>query len=309
MRITVPTVRHRMLLLTTGLLLGVVGCASRTLEAPSDQVRTAQIATADGTRDYSLYLPRDFDPQQPHPLLVALHGGWGTGAALARQSGLNRLADRYGYVIAYPDGLKLSWNAGHCCGWAADHGVDDVGFIRAMIARIRSEYVIAPGQTYGTGFSNGAMLLHRIACDAPGTFDAIAPVSGGPMIDRCIDRSGVTALLIQGRDDPRIPWNGGMFDGSYRPAMAEVVTMLRQRNGCAQEPQIPAADAPATCSTAPACRRALEWCGVAGVGHQWPGGQTLLPALLGANSDAFDATAAIGAFLERQRAGRNAAQR
>src|SRR3546814_16806959 len=82
--------------------------------------------------------------------------------------------------------------------------IDDVGFVRAVIADVKHRYKIDATRIYGPGFSNGAMLLHRIACDAPDTFAAIAPVSGGPMVSPCNERRPIPALLTPGRVDPSI---------------------------------------------------------------------------------------------------------
>jgi polyhydroxybutyrate depolymerase len=43
----------------------------------------------------------------------------------------------------------------------------------------------------------------------------------------------------------------------------------------------------------------VSWCGLAGVGHQWPGGRTLLPGLLGQNTTQFNASEVIVRFFQR----------
>src|SRR3546814_3263586 len=87
-------------------------------------------------------------------------------------------SDLHDFIVVYPDGVGRAWNAGSCCAKPMKEKIDDVGFVRAVIADVKHRYKIDATRIYGTGFSNGAMLLHRIACDAPDTFAAIAPVSG-----------------------------------------------------------------------------------------------------------------------------------
>ena len=50
------------------------------------------------------------------PLVVVLHGARGTAADMRANLGWDALADREGLVVAYPDGLDRTWNAGRCCG-------------------------------------------------------------------------------------------------------------------------------------------------------------------------------------------------
>ncbi|WP_282707016.1 alpha/beta hydrolase family esterase [Sinimarinibacterium sp. CAU 1509] len=263
-------------------------------------MRSSTLSTADGVRSYRIFIPPGYSAQRPMPLVVALHGGLGSGEIMAEQTGFNRVAEARGFLVAYPDGIGRTWNAGRCCGPAMEKRIDDVGFVRAVIAQVRRDYAVDTAHIFGTGFSNGAMLLHRIACEAPDTFSAIAPVSGGIMLSPCAARSGVSALLIQGRDDPRIPWNGGVFDDSYRPSMADVVNSLAQRNGCGAGEQVIEQKGAVSCSARSSCRETLQWCGLAGVGHQWPGGATYLPRLLGQNTATWDASRAIGQFFGTQ---------
>jgi polyhydroxybutyrate depolymerase len=253
-------------------------------------------------RTYRIYRPASVG-SKPVPLVVALHGGFGTGQNMEDQTGFDALADRYGFIVVYPDGVRRAWNAGTCCATPMKEKIDDVGFVRAVIAEVESRYPIDRTRVYGTGFSNGAMLLHRIACEAPDTFVAIAPVSGGPMVSTCNERTPIPTLLIQGIADPRIPWNGGVFDGSYRPSIKDIVSRFGKRNECStQEQQTYDADG-VQCHTLGGCRSGDEvsWCGLTGAGHQWPGGKTYVKFLLGANNERFNASQKIWTFFTKYR--------
>lgn len=249
-------------------------------------------------RTYRIYRPASVG-SKPVPLVVALHGGFGTGQNMEDQTGFDALADRYGFIVVYPDGVRRAWNAGTCCATPMKEKIDDVGFVRAVIAEVESRYPIDRTRVYGTGFSNGAMLLHRIACEAPDTFTAIAPVSGGPMVDQCDLRRPIPTLLIQGKADPRIPWNGGVFEGSYRPSIASIVKSFAQRNHCSADETTTYDSDGVECRTLRGCSSGDEvsWCGLDGVGHQWAGGKTYLKMLLGANNDRFSASQRIWSFF------------
>ena len=69
------------------------------------------------------------------PVLVALHGGGGmaNGAQFADGTGLSAEGARRGYVVLAPDALGANWNDGRP---ELAAGIDDVGFIRAMIAEV-----------------------------------------------------------------------------------------------------------------------------------------------------------------------------
>ncbi|WP_252406503.1 hypothetical protein, partial [Acinetobacter pittii] len=77
-------------------------------------------------------------------MLVVLHGSRGDGAQMRRISGygFDRLAAQEGFLVAYPDGFEGHWND---CRKAASYSarlrdVDDVAFLRALVARLAQEY-------------------------------------------------------------------------------------------------------------------------------------------------------------------------
>lgn len=251
-------------------------------------------------RSYLLYVPKSYQGK-PMPLLVALHGGWGTGENMEEVSGFDRVADARGVIVAYPDGISRAWNAGTCCAKPMEKGVNDVAFMANLIADVKTKVAIDGQRVYGAGFSNGAMMVHRVACEQPDIFTAIASVAGGIMTPSCKPARGTPTLLIQGRDDPRIPWDGGSVEDSFRPAVKDVVGMLAARNHCSTEGTVSLQKGAATCTTLKGCAGGndVQWCGLAGVGHQWPGGKTLLPRLLGKNTDDYNAATQIVDFFLR----------
>lgn len=259
-----------------------------------------ELEHAGRTRSYDIYVPASA-PAKNRTAVLGLHGGFGTGALFAKQAKLKRAADKHGYVLILPDGYMRSWNAGTCCGGAKKKQVDDVGFIKTLVKKVSKDYCINPKKVAATGFSNGAMLTHRLRCEAPGLLAAIAPVSGGPMIKRaqCSAAKATPALLMQGRDDPRIFWDGGVFDGSYRPSMKEVVELISSPNGCSANSQ-KALTGARGCETRQCGKAALRWCGVAKVGHQWPGGKTYMESRLGPNRKDVNATNTIFEFFAEQ---------
>jgi polyhydroxybutyrate depolymerase len=266
-------------------------------------------------RTYRLYLPSNYDPSKPLPLVIALHGGFGTGAIMEKQTRLDTLADGARFIVAYPDGFKRSWNAGdQCCDPARKQHVDDIGFMRDLIAKIGSDYKVDPARVYGTGFSNGGMLLHYIACEAPDVFTAIAIHSGTLQNSSCSGRGRVPVLMIHGRKDPRIPWNGGSTrtggwsDVTYRRPFMEMAKQVAARNGCSSAESVTYQTSPATCETFQGCgANETTWCGLDDVGHQWAGSEAMMPMMLGPSTTRFNASNMIWQFFSRHRRGQQTA--
>jgi len=272
---------------------------TQSAEAAASGSQEFELIHQDQERSYRLYVPAA-PSAQPRPLIIALHGGFGTGKSLEELTGLDLTAGNAGYLVAYPDGVGRSWNAGSCCNPSMKKGVDDVGFLRAMVADIGRRTPVDTKRVYGTGFSNGAMMVHRVACEAPDLFAAIAVSAGGIMINICDAKRPMPALLIQGRADPRIPWDGGLFEGNYRPPVREIFTRLATRNQCAAA-ETTAQHGVASCVTRRGCAANAEvtLCGLEGVGHQWAGGKELLPRLLGKGTRDYSATEELVRFFSR----------
>jgi poly(3-hydroxybutyrate) depolymerase len=118
--------------------------ATRCPSRARDHQRHAQEALAAGPagrgtrRTFLVYRPAILPAAAP--LVVMLHGGFGTGAQAEKSYHWDTEADRAHFVVAYPDGLDRAWNTGGgCCGVPGRNNADDVGFITAMISAIEHE--------------------------------------------------------------------------------------------------------------------------------------------------------------------------
>jgi polyhydroxybutyrate depolymerase len=174
-------------------------------------------------RTYLLHLPRNYHAQKAWPVVLVLHGAFGTAGRMERESGFSELADRAGFVVAYPNGIGLfghlqHWNAGHCCGLAEMERVNDVGFLRYVVHEVSSRVHIDRQRLYVVGYSNGAMLAYRFASENSESVAAVGVVAGslGSSEDqgrgRCWigpPRTGVPLIAIHGRDDETVPLAGG----------------------------------------------------------------------------------------------------
>ena len=268
------------------------------------------------SRSYIVHVPPK--ALAPAPLVVSLHGGGGNAESQQKYSRMDALADREGFVVAYPDGTGrlqtklLTWNAGTCCGSAARENVDDVGFIAALLDDLAARTAIDPKRVYATGHSNGAMMAYRLAAELPGRFAAIAPVAGA-MVYSGVPQEPVPILHIHSVDDPRALYGGGLgppfpFTTSrvLHPPVEETLARWAKANHCTGGPDAKEARTgggdnagiTATLLVWQGCVAPLEHWKLTGSGHTWPGGTPkYLPRLLGRSTDLVDANVEMWKFF------------
>jgi len=183
---------------------------------PGDHVRTIRV---DGReRRYLVHVPPRHDPVTPAALVLAFHGGGANARNMVVFSGLNEKSDQAGFIVAYPEGSgrlerMLTFNAGNCCGFAAEHGIDDVAFVRHLLADLEGVVEIDRRRIFATGMSNGAMMAYRLASELADRIAAIAPV-GGPMgMESCRPCRAVSVMHFHGAADEFAPFGGGRGRG------------------------------------------------------------------------------------------------
>ncbi|ROT33690.1 PHB depolymerase family esterase [Micromonospora sp. HM5-17] len=168
-------------------MLGAAGCGSEggtsAGGAPSpSRAERPEVAPAPGDhsltidsggveRTWDLHAPPTYRPGTPVPLVVALHGTDQSVATLRETSGLDAVADREGFLVAYPKALGREFSR------LADQG-DDVTFVRALVDHLVTRWSVDPARVYATGFSSGARMTYALGVEAADVFAAIAPVSG-----------------------------------------------------------------------------------------------------------------------------------
>lgn len=184
-----------------------------------------------GDRYYEIALPAN---AKSAPLILALHGGGGDPDQFAKASGFARAATRAGFAVAFPAGSGrrgdklLTWNGGYCCGFAARQGVDDLGFLKQVIADAATRFGVDGTGVYITGMSNGSIMSETFAAKNPGLIRAVAGVSGTMDTRRTRVAGQVPALIIHGTADPMVPYEGGQGDTSLtRTNFASVASVVK----------------------------------------------------------------------------------
>lgn len=187
-------------------------------EAPrlSGTLTHGRILAGGRQRSYLLYVPRGI--AKGAPLVVAMHGSGENGAQMRIETGFgfDRLADRYGFAVAYPDGYEGYWNG---CNIVGDYNanrlnIDDVGFLTHLADKLAGEIGVDRSEVFATGVSRGGSMALRLAIEAPQRFRAVASVSDSvptPANFKCkpAERGASSVMIMNGTDDPIVPFGGG----------------------------------------------------------------------------------------------------
>ena len=259
-------------------------------------------------RDYILHVPKDL-PEGPRPLVIALHGALQPAGAMQRYLDLDDVADREGFIVAYPKGMNLLWNDGR----SSIAGFipllqkrDDAHFIVSVLDKLIADGAVDPTRAYLMGFSNGGFLTAFMACRNADRFAAFATMMMTVPIgysETCKPARPVPILMMNGTYDPIVPMFGRPTPGARLMSADSSALLFAKLNGCATPV---ASQAPNT--------RIIRWneCkdGAAVAyyringGHQPPSSSTgavdaLAAIVLGPRRSGLDAPEEIWSFFKR----------
>lgn len=281
-----------------------------------------------GVRRYAVYLPAGTGVR---PLIMAMHGGGGTARIQASTTLLARLGAQQGVLIAFIEGSGAiqTFNAGNCCGSAQTQNVDDIAFVAAVLADVVATYSVDASRVYATGFSNGGMMSHRIACALADRFTGIAAVGGasgqrdavGNTYYACNPARPIRILHLHATNDRNYPYAGGVGDGLSNTNFYSIDATIadwRVRNNVTGQATIEAATSSTTCfryetpanASLPSAPVALcktdpvdvfdPATGIVhGGGHSWPGGNRSPSPTSDSPVTDFDANTHLWGFLNR----------
>lgn len=209
-------------------------------------------------RRFRVVVPVGVTWSDPPLAILVLHGGGGSGNNMKRV-GMEEFGQTRGFITVYPEGVSQTgapenhnWNAGDCdgrignnCGGPAfTAGVDDVAYLRAVIARLRTAGV---GAIFVSGISNGGMMAHRAGCELAPLINGFAAVAGAlalPSLEagevlRCRPARPLDVLLIHATNDENLPYTGGAGQCSARerlyPSVDYSLGFWREANECGPE--------------------------------------------------------------------------
>jgi len=149
--------------------------ASQSSLVPGETTMSIRVGVRN--RTFLVHVPPSYTGLSTVPLVLDLHGLGSNSSQQAGLSGFREKSNQVGFIVAWPQGVRNSWNAFGCCGTADFFNIDDPAFLRAVVARISQLGRIDSKRVYITGLSNGGFMTHRMACVAADIFAAAAPVS------------------------------------------------------------------------------------------------------------------------------------
>lgn len=192
----------------------------------------------------------------PAPLVWLFHGSGGSGEQVLKGSKLAETADKYGFVVAAPDGgipvdKGFVWNipgvptiTGKVPG---PDDANDVAFVAAASDWLKAQHCVDPARVYATGISGGGRMTSWLGCVAARRFAAIAPVvglrAGNPLAGNsrvpdpatCEPAAPMPILAFAGDADTTNPIQGG-GTGYWQYTMHMAQARWADLNSCRSGP-------------------------------------------------------------------------
>lgn len=268
--------------------------------------------THDG-RERSYYV----DPatvKQGRGAVMVFHGGEGNGTKAENLSKLGAQANAKGFVAVYPNSPGQQWNDGRA---SSSSPYDDVGYVRAVAADLRSRFGVDGNRLYASGVSNGGMFVQRLACDASDLFRAYAVVVANMPADyasKCRPAKARPMIFFNGTADKLMPFNGGDIlaskmlgkgVGGKVLSNAQTQSFWTQAFGCGngslKQTRDEVNDGTSLKVIEYDCQGSvdLDFYIIEGGGHNWPGSGIGGGRLSGNVSREVSATNAMVAFFDR----------
>lgn len=168
-------------------------------------------AAAQGTYRLSsgrtYYLTGALSKSVPHELFIVLPGLYLGTATTQAQTNFTNYGLLHNDAVVYginAPGLS-GWNAGGCCGTAVNRA-DDMSYLADVVSSVEKQLPIDRTRVYVVGFSTGAMMAERAACQRPDVFAGAGAVAGDLLVP-C--PHGAHIVAVHGWTDTTVPLFGG----------------------------------------------------------------------------------------------------
>ncbi len=277
----IKTCLVRLCLFLPFLLMGCNPAVSKAPFACPPGSSYQEIDSSEGLRHYLLHVPSSYQPGNPTPLVIGLHGAGSNAAQFERYTGFSALSDQEGFIAVYPEAVAgpASWNT--------LAGSPDISFLRDLIDKLRIACSLDSARIYAVGHSRGGGLANRLGCDLSDRIAAVGSVAGAYEYSQdCRPSRPLAVIAFHGTEDPVIPYNGippRMPPETYTvigTPILEWAAGWAARNGCREAPGVTPETDRLTKREWTGCRLggAVVFYTVIGGEHGWPGGPGEDPA-------------------------------
>ncbi|XDD54767.1 PHB depolymerase family esterase [Leptospira sp. WS4.C2] len=265
-------------------------------------------------RTFIVHYPKQWDGS-PAPLLVALHGRFGSGSSMIKQTKLDILSDLKGFVVVFPDGFKRSWADGRGNTPADENQINDIVFIESLVRRLIAEGSINPKEVYLVGHSNGGFMAQRLAVEKPelwkGVVSVAAQVSVFTLKRKLVLKTNpVSVGIIAGTEDPLVPYSGGYVkNGGQILSVEDSILRWKEWNYCSDSvtkksqsyKEEDSTDIQIDFIRYESCEKNTKvgLIQLNGLGHGWPGETPMIPFIdQGKTTKAIDGSKLVWDFME-----------
>jgi len=181
------------------------GCGTVPPVGPTDQKEPGDvpesIAVGNLVRTYRLGIPSSYNPNEPAPVVLSLHGSGGNALVQSLYTDIPMEAAKRGFITVTPDAIGGNWQI-------SASGVDDA-FLMSLLDYVEASYCVNLKAVYAAGFSLGSWKAAITACTHPSRFAAVALVAVevhpicGPM----------SVVAFHGTADSVVPYGKGADPG------------------------------------------------------------------------------------------------
>ncbi|TGK82427.1 hydrolase [Leptospira noumeaensis] len=190
-------------------------------------------------RTYIVHYPKNWDGSQI-PMLVALHGRFGSGSSMILQTKLDLLSDSKGFIVVFPDGYKRSWADGRGNTPADENQINDVTFIELLVKRLIAEGSVNAKKVFLVGHSNGGFMAQRLAVEKPELWKGVLSVAAQISVftlkrKQILKTKTVSVGIMAGTEDPLVPFSGGYVrDGGEILSVDDSILRWKEWNSCTE---------------------------------------------------------------------------
>jgi poly(3-hydroxybutyrate) depolymerase len=222
------------------------GCEMPAGQALNDWVPQPKLNVSGTDREWWVWLPTNYDPKKPYPLVFNFHGCSSSGNIVPMQ---NVTGDKAILVRATGISDNVCWDAGA--------GGNDVKFFDQMLADVLAKRCVDTSRVFATGYSSGSWLVNTLGCERGDKLRATGTVSGGTFGNKANCKGKYARMFIHDANDNDNKITDGNDDERDRLVTA---------NHCTNDRVM---EAPAPCARYQGCDPGYPviWCETTGKGH------------------------------------------